>query len=76
MNLFIIYKTVSSSITYPLSVVSTVSTVSGSGLLAGSYPKMVYHASWIEAFKNLYENVSLKMITFIKNNVFIFLNYK
>lgn len=53
-------STVSSSITYPLSVVSTVSTVSGSGLLAGSYPKMVYHASWLDAFRNLYENNQLK----------------
>ena len=45
------------SITYPLSVVTSVSCISGSSLLAGRPPKMPLYKSWVEVFKHLYENV-------------------
>lgn len=49
-----------SSVTYPLSVVSTVSSISGSALIAGRPPRMALYASWIDVFKHLYENNELK----------------
>lgn len=48
------------SITYPLSVVTTVSCVSGSSLVAGRPPKMPIYNSWIGVFKHLYESNGLK----------------
>lgn len=51
---------VASGMSYPLSVVSTVSCVTGSRLVAGQPPRMVVYTSWIEAFKHLYENNELK----------------
>lgn len=48
------------SVTYPLSVVSTVCSISGSQLVAGQPPKMLVYASWIDAFKHLYEMNELK----------------
>lgn len=49
-----------SNITYPLSVVTTVSCISGSALLAGRPPKMPLYKSWVEVFKHLYENNDMK----------------
>jgi len=51
---------VASSVTYPLSLVSTVSTISGSALVAGRPPRMAVYASWIDVFRNLYETNELK----------------
>lgn len=48
------------SITYPLSVVTSVSCISGSTLLAGRPPKMPLYKSWVEVFKHLYENNEMK----------------
>lgn len=48
------------SITYPLSVVTTVSCVSGSSLAAAVPPKMPMYNSWIGVFKHLYESNGLK----------------
>ena len=53
-------KLIANSITYPLSVVSTVSSISGAALVAAKPPKMALYASWIDVFKHLYENVSFK----------------
>ncbi len=53
-----IFKLVSSSITYPLSLVSTVSCVAGSGIVAGQPPRMRIYNSWIDIFQHLYETVS------------------
>lgn len=47
------------SITYPLTVVTTVSCVSGSSLVAGLPPKMPMYNSWIGVFKHLYESKGL-----------------
>ena len=51
------FKSVATSITYPVSGVSTVTVVSGCSLLAGQAPRMVFYASWIDALKHLHENV-------------------
>lgn len=48
------------SITYPLSVVTTISCVSGSTLAAGRPPKMPTYNSWVGVFKHLYETNGLK----------------
>lgn len=48
------------SITYPLTVVSTVSCVSGANLVAGMPPKMPMYNSWVEIFKHLYESNGLR----------------
>lgn len=48
------------SITYPLTVVSTVSCVSGANLVAGRPPKMPMYNSWVGIFKHLYESNGLK----------------
>lgn len=48
------------SVTYPLSVVSTVCSISGSNIAAGKPPRMVMYTSWIEAFKHLYDINELK----------------
>lgn len=50
----------SSSVTYPLSLVSTVSSVSGCQLIAGQPPRIQYYKSWIDVFKQHYENNQLK----------------
>lgn len=50
----------SSTITYPISVVSSVSIVAGSGLVAGQPPKMPLYKSWIEIFKDLNTTNQLK----------------
>lgn len=49
-----------SSVTYPLSLVSTVSSINGSSLIAGRPPRMAMYTSWMECFKHLYENNELK----------------
>lgn len=49
-----------SSVTYPISLVSTVSTISGSQLIAGQPPRMPKYKSWIDIFKYHYENNQLK----------------
>jgi len=49
-----------SSIAYPLSVVSTVSAISGSDLVAARPPKMPLYSNWIEILKDLYESNQLK----------------
>jgi hypothetical protein len=51
-------KTLTSYLTYPLSVISSVSSVSGSALIAAQPPRMKKYSSWIEIFKDLYENVN------------------
>lgn len=51
---------IASSVTYPLSLVSTVSTISGSAILAGQPPRMLVYASWIDVFRHLYEANELK----------------
>ncbi|CAF0974542.1 unnamed protein product [Brachionus calyciflorus] len=51
---------ISNSITYPLSVVSTISCISGSALMAARPPRMLLYSSWIDIFRNLYENNELK----------------
>lgn len=48
----------SNAITYPLAVISTVSCVSGSTLIAGQPPRMLIYSSWIDVFKHLYETVT------------------
>lgn len=48
------------SITYPLTVVTTVSCVTGSSLAAGKPPKMPSYNSWVGVFKHLYETNGLK----------------
>jgi len=55
----LIASIVSNSITYPLSVVSTVSCVSGSSLIAGRPPRMMIYPSWLDVFKHLYETDQL-----------------
>jgi carrier protein len=50
---------IANSITYPLSVVSTVSSISGSALVAAKPPKMALYASWMDVFRHLYENNDL-----------------
>jgi len=46
-------------ITYPLSLVSTVTCISGSSLIAGQPPKMHVYVNWTEAFKHLRDNNQL-----------------
>ena len=46
------------SLTYPLTVVATVSCVAGADLVAGKPPKMPMYNSWVGIFKHLYESVS------------------
>lgn len=50
--------------TYPLAVVSTISSVSGSALIATQPPRMKKHSSWIEIFKDLHENVIIIIVYF------------
>jgi len=52
------FKLIANSITYPLAVVTTVSCISGCGLVAGQPPKMAKYNSWVGVFKHLYETVS------------------
>jgi len=47
------------AVTYPLSVVTTVSCISGSGLKAALPPNMPNYSSWLNVFQHLYETVSL-----------------
>lgn len=49
-----------SSVTYPLSVVSSVSAISGANLVASRPPKMKAYATWIDVFWHLYELDDLK----------------
>lgn len=49
-----------SSITYPLAVITTVSCISGSTLVAGQPPKMPIYNSWLGIFKHLMESNGLK----------------
>lgn len=49
-----------SSVTYPMNLVSTVSSVSGSKLIASQPPRMPTYKSWIEVFKQHYEHHQLK----------------
>lgn len=49
-----------SSVTYPISLVSTVSSISGSQLIAGQPPRMPRYKSWVEVFKVHYESNQLK----------------
>jgi len=51
----LIASIISNTITYPLSVISTVSCVSGTSLLAGQPPRMLVYPSWIDVFKHLYD---------------------
>jgi carrier protein len=51
---------IANSITYPLAVVTTVSCISGSMLVAGQPPKMPQYNSWCGVFKHLYETNGLK----------------
>ena len=45
------------TITYPLSIVSTISCVSGSSLAAANPPNMPVYTSWLGVFKHLSETV-------------------
>jgi hypothetical protein len=79
-NLFFL-KLIANSITYPLSVVSTVSGISGSQLVAAKPPKMALYTSWIEVFKHLQENVFFLFLIilirkFKKKFIFYFQNLK
>lgn len=49
-----------SSVTYPLSLVSTISSIGGSHLIAGQPPMAKNYKSWIEVFKHYYENNQFK----------------
>jgi len=48
-------------ITYPLSVVSSVSCISGSGLNAALPPLMPNYSSWLGVLQHLYQTVSKKI---------------
>lgn len=49
-----------SSLTYPLQLVSSVSSISGSQLIAAQPPRMAVYKSWIDVFKQHYESNQLK----------------
>lgn len=49
-----------SSVTYPVSLVSTVSSISGANILAGQPPRMPLYKSWIDVYKRHYETNQLK----------------
>lgn len=49
-----------SSITYPLSLVSTVSSISGSSIMAARPPRMPAYSTWIDVFKHLSSTNQLK----------------
>jgi len=51
---------IANSITYPLSVVATVSGISGSELVAAKPPKMALYSTWIEVLQHLHKNNELK----------------
>jgi len=55
----IYFKLVASSITYPLSVVSTISCVSGSSLVAARPPKMPLYSSWVDVLRHLSRSVRI-----------------
>lgn len=48
----------SNSLTYPLSLVSSISSISGSALVAAKPPRMPSYESWVDVFKHLYEQVT------------------
>ncbi|RNA18405.1 mitochondrial carrier -like protein [Brachionus plicatilis] len=51
---------IANSVTYPLSLVSSISCISGSSIMAARPPRMALYASWIDVFKHLYDTNQLK----------------
>jgi hypothetical protein len=57
-----VLKVVSNTIFWSLSLKSTVSTISGSGLKAATYPKTVYRVSLIDGLRNATKSVCHKIL--------------
>jgi len=63
-------KLFASSVSYPMSLVSTVSSINGSQLIAAQPPRMPIYKSWIDVFKHHYESV-IYLVVAKSENIFL-----